>query len=282
MKIKGLTFILLFFSIFFLVGCNTDNKENSNITTEHEVDDDDDDDFQFIPPSPLQIAQILEKAGLEYIPDLTNPSSSADDYSDKFSQSLNFGVYSCDLAYCVLNDKFDESSEYLKAIKNLGGKIGLETVFQSEDMINRFESNIGNQDSIIQLLIYVQENTDSYIEDNGMNDLQVIYFIGAWAEGMYLGVKTLDTTDNRKLGVLLSEEMTIAEILLGGIQHIKKKSDETNDLEELISNIIDTYNNFESILNAGEEKDFMDIQLTNSELELISGKIIDLRHTLVK
>ena len=156
---------------------------------------------------------------MEYIPNVANPASDVDNYTDKFSQSICFGVYSCDLAYTVLNNQYDEASEYLRCIKNLGSKIGLETVFNSENIITRFEKNIGNKDSIVDILIYVQENTDAYIDDNGMNDLSVVYFIGAWVEGMYLGVKTLDSETEKNIGILLSEQMGILEILLGGLEH---------------------------------------------------------------
>ena len=35
----------------------------------------------------------------------------------KFKQTINFGVYACDLAYCVTNDKYEEASKYLKVAK---------------------------------------------------------------------------------------------------------------------------------------------------------------------
>jgi len=289
MKIKGLNYLFIFiFTSVFIISCSEDNKDedsdnkkgNSQISS-IDTTDTDSDDYEFIPPSPLQIASIFKKAGLEYIQDLPNSTENADDYNSKFQQSLNFGVYSSDLAYCVENEKYDEASQYLKVIRKLGSKIGLETVFQNEDIIKRFENNIGKYDSIVELLIYVQENTDSYIEDNGMDDLSVIYFTGAWVEGMYLGAKTL-TDESKNLGTLLSEQMTIADILIGGITHIKEKSDDINGLQEYITDIINTYDNLESIKKYGDEIDYIDVELTNEEVILISNKIIELRENLIQ
>jgi len=298
MKIKGLNYLFIFlFSSLFIISCsnddsNSDNNQDDDNSTENNGpqsnndqqsnnEPDLSDDYEFIPPSPLQIASIFKKAGLEYMQGLPNSTENADDYNSKFQQSLNFGVYSSDLAYCVENEKYDEASQYLKVIRKLGSKIGLETVFQNEDIIKRFENNIGKYDSIVDLLIYVQENTDSYIEDNGMDDLSVIYFTGAWVEGMYLGAKTLND-ENNNLGILLSEQMTIAEILIGGIKHIKEKSDDIYGLQDYITDIVDTYDNLESIKKYGDEIDYIDVELTNEEVQLISNKIIELRENLIQ
>ena len=285
------TFILILSSSIIACQSNASEAEVKEVSNENDVVSENDtapqseeqeNDFQFIPPSPIQIGLILEKAGMEYIPNVANPASDVDNYTDKFSQSICFGVYSCDLAYTVLNNQYDEASEYLRCIKNLGSKIGLETVFNSENIITRFEKNIGNKDSIVDILIYVQENTDAYIDDNGMNDLSVVYFIGAWVEGMYLGVKTLDSETEKNIGILLSEQMGILEILLGGLEHTSEKSDDILELNNSISELLDMYNNLGSIQSSAEFKDNLDIELTEDEIELISGKIIDIRQSLVQ
>jgi len=284
-------FILILSSSLIACQSNASEAEVKEVSNENDVVSENDtapqseeqeNDFQFIPPSPIQIGLILEKAGMEYIPNVANPASDVDNYTDKFSQSICFGVYSCDLAYTVLNNQYDEASEYLRCIKNLGSKIGLETVFNSENIITRFEKNIGNKDSIVDILIYVQENTDAYIDDNGMNDLSVVYFIGAWVEGMYLGVKTLDSETEKNIGILLSEQMGILEILLGGLEHTTEKSDDILELNNSISELLDMYNNLGSIQSSAEFKDNLDIELTEDEIELISGKIIDIRQSLVQ
>jgi hypothetical protein len=284
-------FILILSSSIIACQSNASEAEVKDVSNENVVVSENDatpqteeqeNEFQFIPPSPIQIGLILEKAGMEYIPNVANPPSDVDNYTDKFSQSICFGVYSCDLAYTVLNNQYDEASEYLRCIKNLGSKIGLETVFNSENIITRFEKNIGNKDSIVDILIYVQENTDAYIDDNGMNDLSVVYFIGAWVEGMYLGVKTLDNETEKNIGILLSEQMGILEILLSGLEHTTEKSDDILELNNSISELLDMYNNLGSIQSSAEYKDNLDIELTEDEIELISGKIIDIRQSLVQ
>ena len=182
MKKISLHFIFtILISSALITSCNS---ENSVKTTEKEVTNDNeathsieidivDHDFEFMPPSPIQIASILKKANMSYEEGLTNDISNADIYSTKFKQTINFGVYACDLAYCVTNDKYEEAGKYLKVAKKMSAKIGLESIFQSDHLVERFEKNIGNQDSIMDILFHVQMMTDDYIHDNDLRDLSV-------------------------------------------------------------------------------------------------------------
>jgi len=180
---------LLFLCLFATcnISCEPEKSETKNEVQDdssndlnHSIEIDTiDDDYVFMPPSPIQIASILNKANMKYEEGLANNISNAKLYSTKFKQSINFGVYACDLAYCVTNDKYEEASKYLKVSKDLAAKIGMESIFLSDNLVDRFEANVGNQDSIMSILFHVQMLTDDYIYDNDLTDLSVIYFTGA-------------------------------------------------------------------------------------------------------
>lgn len=238
-------------------------------------------DYSFVAPSPIQIASILQKAEMKYMDGITNEISNNDNYTTVFHQSINFGVYASDIAYCVTNEKYDEAGNYMKVIKDLSNKIGLETIFQSSNLIQRFEDNIGDQDSILDLLIYIQTNTDDYIQDNELNDLNVIYFTGAWIEGMFLGTQTIVGDVDKKISLLLSEQMTIANALIKGLEHIEDKNDDIIDLTDQIKDVVEEYNNLWSNKQAGENIEYLDIELKHEEVELISSMIVDLRNEII-
>lgn len=264
----------------------TDEKKTSENTVKEKEnlgEDEDQEKFTFVPPSPLQIASIFNKAGLIYDANLPNKVENISNYTNKFKQSLNFGVYSSDLAYSVKNEKYDEASKYLKALKDLSGKIGLETVFASEDLIERFNSNVGNQDSIIDILIFVQENTDDYIAQNGKVDLSVVYYSGAWVEGMYFGaVSVKGKSDNSEIGALISEQMTIARSIVKGLNSMEDKDIDSEDMANSIQEIIDMFDNFESVKALGEDAAYFDIYLTEAEVTEISNAIIELRKNIIE
>jgi hypothetical protein len=258
-----------------------DTSENNEQTVIEVEEPEDENVFTFVPPSPIQIASIFKKAGLEYDATLPNSVENIANYTDKFKQSLNFGVYSSDLAYCVKNEKYDEASKYLKSLKDLSTSIGLETVFASEDLVERFNSNLGNQDSIIDILIFVQENTDDYIAENGKVDLSVVYYSGAWVEGMYFGaVSAKQNPDREDLGALISEQMTIGRSILKGLNGIKDDMD-AEDLASSIEEILNMFDNFETVTAMGEDAAYLDIYLTQEEISQISEAIISLRTSIV-
>ena len=284
MKINKFPLFIFLASLVVYSSCGTKEEPKAPEAKVEfdEVPEVDENKYSFVPPSPLQIASIFKKAGLVYDASLLNPTTKSETYSNKFKQSLNFGVYSSDLAYCVKNEKYTEAGEYLNTLKTLSAKIGLETVFASENLVERFKSNIGNQDSIVEILIFVQENTDEYIEQNGKIDLAVVYYSGAWVEGMYFGAMTASQNKTNNIGMIISEQMNMANALYKGLMSVDEMSVEIEDLAESIMDIIKTYDNFESVKAIGEDSEFFDIELTQAEVEEISKKIIELRNSIVQ
>jgi hypothetical protein len=289
MKKISLHFIFtILISSTLITSCNS---ENSVKTTDKEVANDDevthsieidivDHDFEFMPPSPIQIASILKKANMSYEDGLTNKISNADSYSTKFKQTINFGVYACDLAYCVTNDKYEEAGKYLKVAKKMSAKIGLESIFQSDHLVERFEKNIGNQDSIMDILFHVQMMTDDYIHDNDLRDLSVIYFTGAWVEGMNIGTHTILGNDDHKISVLLSEQMTIAKSIIKGLRAVQNQTDDLVDLTDHIDEVVEAYNNLWSVKQEGENIEYLDVELKHEEVVSISEMILELREEI--
>jgi hypothetical protein len=260
-----------------------DTKESANQVSEdnHTIEiDTTESDYEFMTPSPIQIASILKKVNMPYEDGLTNPVENADKYPTKLKQTLNFGVYSCDLAYCITNDKYEHAANFLKASKKLSSKIGLETIFRSENLVDRFESNIGNQDSIMEILFHVQMMTDDYINDNNLKEVSVIYFTGAWIEGMNIGTHTILGNDDHKISVLLSEQMTIARSIIKGLRNVEDQNDEIIDLTDNIEEMVDAYHNLWSVKKEGDNIDYLDVELNHEEVVEISEMVLELREEI--
>jgi len=281
---------LLFLCLFATcnISCEPEKSETKNEVQDDSSDDLNhsieidtiDDDYVFMPPSPIQIASILNKANMKYEEGLANNISNAKLYSTKFKQSINFGVYACDLAYCVTNDKYEEASKYLKVSKDLAAKIGMESIFLSDNLVDRFEANVGNQDSIMSILFHVQMMTDDYIYDNDLSDLSVIYFTGAWVEGMNIGTHTMLGNDDHKISILLSEQMTIARSIIRGLRAVKSQSEDLVDLTDHIEEVVNAYNNLWSVKQEGENIEYLDVELKHEEVISISEMILELREEI--
>ena len=282
--------LILSFTTLLMTQCGgnedvIDNTNKSTVNTSQAVSssieiDTTDYDFEFVPPSPIQIASILRKANMPYEDGLTNPTENADKYASQYKQSLNFGVYACDLAYCVTNNKSTEAAAYLKTVKDMSSKVGLSAVFDNESLIKRFENNIGNQDSVMNLLFDIQMLTDDYIQDNELRDLSVIYFTGAWVEGMNIGTHTIVGNTDHKISVLLSEQMTIAESIIRGLRAVENPSNDLVDLTDHIEEVVDAYHNLWSVKKEGENIEYLDVELTHDEVVAISDMILELREEI--
>ena len=282
--------LILSFTTLLMTQCGgnedvIDNTNKSTVNTSQAVSssieiDTTDYNFEFVPPSPIQIASILRKANMPYEDGLTNPTENADKYASQYKQSLNFGVYACDLAYCVTNNKSTEAAAYLKTVKDMSSKVGLSAVFDNESLIKRFENNIGNQDSVMNLLFDIQMLTDDYIQDNELRDLSVIYFTGAWVEGMNIGTHTIVGNTDHKISVLLSEQMTIAESIIRGLRAVENPSNDLVDLTDHIEEVVDAYHNLWSVKKEGENIEYLDVELTHDEVIAISDMILELREEI--
>jgi hypothetical protein len=256
---------------------NSENTSENKESIEIEIIEQ---DFKFMPPSPIQIASILKKANMNYEEGLTNKVSNSKLYSTKFKQTINFGVYACDLAYCVTNDKFAEASKYLKVSKEMASKIGMESIFLSDNLVERFEKNVGNQDSVMSILFDIQIITDDYIQDNDLIDLSVVYFTGAWVEGMNIGTHTILGNNDHKISILLSEQMTIARSLIKGLRAVENQTDDLIDLTDHIEEVVDAYHNLWSVKKEGENIDYLDVELKHEEAISISEMILELREEI--
>ena len=89
------------------------------------------------------------------------------------------------------------------------------------------------------------------MHDNELRDLSVIYFTGAWVEGMNIGTHTILGNSDHKISVLLSEQMTIAESIIRGLRAINSQNDDLVDLTDHIEEVVEAYHNLWSVKKEG-------------------------------
>lgn len=232
-------------------------------------------------PSPLQIATIFQESGLSFISGLTNATESAPDYISRTSKLMNLGVYSADLSYCILNDQSQKASKYLKTVRELSQEVGMAGVFNSNKLFKRFEKNLDNRDSVLNIMVEIQENIDSYLNQNQQQDKSMVIFTGAWIEGMYIGMKAIENQDNKTLTVRLIEQLTILEDL---VRNLKSKADKSPEMDKVIGQLESLDNEFKAFVEEKrkEEKPEKEISITYEDLEDITGQIEKVRNNIVE
>lgn len=227
----------------------------------------------YVLPSPLQIAQLFKNAGLTYIGDVANSPDNVENFSEKKAQKLNFGVYSADMAYCIMNNQTQESINYLNTLRKLSEKMWMTDVFNSLGLSERLETNVGNEDSLTYIMADLQMQMDDYLEENGMGSTGYIIFAGAWVETMYLGVKVNENEKNEKLISRLSEQA----VILDGVIKAIKQTDEDGDFADLVTDLENINKHFAGF-NEDSEEDFV---LSDEEFKALGVDITALRTKII-
>jgi hypothetical protein len=231
-------------------------------------------------PSPIQVAAMFNRSGLKYEGGITNPTSNINKYNTKTARFLNFGVYSADLAYAVLNSERQASLDYIKVVRELSDKIGMPGIFDGGNLLTSFEKNIENQDSILFILTTIKLRTDDYLAENNDQSKEAVFFAAAWVEGMYLGSKSATTESSITPRII--EQMTILTNVIGAV---KSQNDESLDLTYLIEGLERIHNTFEGFAEVksleNEDVSFSDVNLTNEEIATLNKEIETLRTKII-
>lgn len=294
MTIKFLAISCITLSIA-LVSCNGNSEDQKNQESIESIDtttintdtvsSTEDNDVTYSLPSALQIAYVFKKSGAGFIPTLLNNKANTSKYNtSNYKRATNFGIYSADLAYCLFNKKYQESKEYLKACKEMGSYLGLNQAFESDNMAQRFDKNLTNEDSVIKIVSNVQLKTDLMFEQNKQKHITVIAFAGAWTESMYIAIEVYKKDKNKKVLSSLLEQLLLSETI---IKALKSHQNSESEMPELIASIEKINVQFNSIaavkssVEKDEEMDFNSMSVTDNELNAIIESVKTLRAGMV-
>lgn len=286
---KNLAALALSTLMFSCAGDGENNTDELSLvdTTQNMMDDNMEDlfdspEFDYQLPSPLQVASIFKNSGLAYNTGATSNTTNASNYTNEVKQMLNFGVYSADMAYCVLNEQSNEARKYLQVITDLAERIGMEAVFENKDLMDRFDKNIGDKDSIEILMLDIHERTEIYMDDNDMQHQQAIHFAGAWTEGMYLGVYDFEhNSDKTDVGAKISEQMSILQNIIKGLSDPKNAGMDLAWLITDMKKIQETFDGFQTVIDYFNDPEADELYLTKKENDSLGKLIKELRSKII-
>lgn len=267
---------LLIITSLFLISCGGNEEENAvkeEVIIEETTEISNDHNVEYLLPSPLQIADLFKRGGLTYIGDLTNPVENVEKLNTKYDQKLNFGIYSADMAYCLMNDQSQESINYLNALRDLSEKIWMMDILNAMGLRERLESNVGNEDSLTYIMADMQMNTDNYLEENGMSYMGTVIFAGAWVETMYLGTQVIASEKNENLIAKLSEQAIVLDGLIKAIE----QTDEDKEFADLVKDLKGINSHF-SAFDSDSDEAFI---LSDEMVKALSADIVALRNKII-
>lgn len=278
---KGL---VLFFFTFLLHSCVSDNVPNTEAKGEKraiiKVDKTDvftSDEYEFVLPQPFALAANYQEAGLTYDEERMNPIGSVTKYKTKGKQILNFGVYSTDLVYSILNERPQTSMEYFQVLEKLAEFMGMSSIFASDSLKNKIELNIANRDVLENLLIDLHERSQEYLEDNDLRRLAAIQFSGAWVEAIYLASFDFNDEITPIICAKIDDQMSLLDNAIFALESFEKDDDDLNlVLDELVA-LQETYAAFPTVINPLDGIP----QLSGEEMQMLKDKIQSIRKLIV-
>lgn len=230
-------------------------------------------------PSPLQIANIFKKSGMQYKAGITSNLKDPAKYTTSLSKSLNLGVYSADLSYNVLNKQNQEAMNYMKLCRTMADNLGMGSVFEQGNLLKRFEKNLGNEDSLTSIIGELQMVTDEYLDENDQGHITSIVFAGAWIESMYVGSKSYEKGKDKSLNNKLAEQMNILGSVINALKEQEKKDASITGLIVDLQGIKDIYDQLPSVKNnpTAVEDIEKELSLTDEEVASLTKKIEEVR-----
>jgi hypothetical protein len=219
----------------------------------------------------MQIAHILKKSGVLYEQGITNDPEKYSQYETRAKRLLNLGVYTGDLAYCILNNQNEQGMKYVGALKKLGNDLDLAEVYQTSEALDKMEQTMSNQDSLVTFIINTQEKLNDYAHTSHQLSLLLETFTGAWVETMYIGANA-ENKHPEFMHKRLAEQMGILENLIDGLEM-------TNNNNEEVSNIISQLIDFKSSMPPYQEDNFEN-ELSPEQFEILKQKITSIRNNI--
>jgi hypothetical protein len=227
---QPLYFVVLALGSAFLFSCGAsgDKVNNSDDFTEAEKDSlgKQIEEVMYNIPSPTEIPYMLQATGAEFNPSLVNPKNKADKYlSINDKAALNLGVYAADVGYLASYDKTQEAIDHLAACKTLAENLNVIGAFDVQ-VLERFEANISNKDSLSILLDNTIKKTESFLKDDNRKKLSALVIAGSFVEGLYISTgmiksypKDLLPKDERAtiltqlIRVILEQKKSVSELI---------------------------------------------------------------------
>jgi len=280
MKRKTLSLLtsMLFAASFFvmIISCgngSNDQQNDENDTIEETTVIEKAEKLVYPLPTPLEITEMLNKAGAAYILDIANSPENVDKYFTEMSKALNLGVYGADLSYASTYNKTQETNNYLACTIKLRDGLSIETP-SDVNLLDKVEANIDNKENLYKILTSSFHESFEYLNENGKGAVSVMILAGGWIEGLYLSTELALLTDNNtEILKGIAEQKETLKTLIPLIETYKENENVSEVLKEL--------KDIEAIYAEIPEKDGV-IELTEEHFGKIKEEIEALRKKAVE
>lgn len=198
MRIINIVFVVVVLTLF---SCDYSNIEENKV--EQGIADNEKDTTNgkkvskvfYNVPSPVEMANLIQKSGAEYLEDILNSPENQYKYLTTADAAINLGIYGADLSYTRMFDQIQKSITYLSSLKILSDELGIPNS-KGSLAVGRLEDNMANRDSILQIINETYADADAYLKESDRGNTATLVILGGWVEGLYIASSLAVNTKN--------------------------------------------------------------------------------------
>lgn len=186
-------------------------------------------------PSPLETSKLIKESGAIYNESMLNDVNHSKDYSNKFTQAINLGVYSSNLGYINMYSNYNASLNYLGSIKDLAEELHVSQFFDFTT-IRRLATNNENIDSILQISTAGFEKMNQFLKSEGRDEISVLIVVGGWIESLHILTEVAEKSPTPAIIERIGEQkMFLADLatIVGLYENFGYFNQIVQDIEEL-------------------------------------------------
>jgi hypothetical protein len=241
----------LFGLLVFCYACGGGDKDGKKTDTKSESKSDLKQNIQKVlneVPKPSDIPYLLMETGADFDEKLPNRPDNVKKYlTTNNAAALNLGVYAADIGYVSIYEKAQDAIKYVSAAKQLSDKLQISNVLDAV-AVKRFEENLKNKDSLVNIIDESLKSSDKYLKDNERNTIAAMIFTGTFVEGLYIATELVANYPN---DVPLE---TKNQVLIPLVRIILKQEKPLNDLIKVLKSL-DLEPDINDLIKSFEELD---------------------------
>ncbi len=180
-----------------LFSCGGGGKKDESASSEfseaqQQVAEDIDKVIHDLPP-PSEIPFLLQATGSEFNPELISSLDGVEAYKTSIDKAaMNLGIYATDVGYLASYEQVQDALKYMEACQSLAETVGIASSFDL-DLLSRFEENLGNRDSLANLLNDALIVAESRLESDDRLNSAALVLAGSFVEGLYISTMVVET-----------------------------------------------------------------------------------------
>ena len=244
--------LLLACTVLLFVACESGKKKSGEASEEFNQAAEDllqtvEKTMYNIPP-PSDIPYMIQNTGADFNPNIVNSASNYESYLvDNKKAAFNLGIYATDVGYLSSYGKTQEALNYMDVCLKLAEAIGVQDAVDF-DVLERFEQNLSNTDSLAVIIDEVINNSEEYLQKSERTSLAALVLGGTFVEGLYVATQIIVTYPKD----LLPDDMRLT-ILSPIVLELAKQREPLGDLIKLLEGIEQKDEWIEATLNSLNE-----------------------------